>query len=339
MLGRRLMALGAVLILCALGLTAYNHWDDRRAQREAARLLEELKAAEPAESGEETLPLDGAEWLGWLRIPSLELELPVQAEWSYPALKTSPCRYAGTPEAGLVIAAHNYEQHFARLSLLTAGFAASFEFGGAAAAAGPAGLFGRGVVVLLAARLKVLFQHTEAALDVRLRAALRQQGQRFAEHPGVVLGVAAVQGKARLGGQVQHLPPAAGVGAALHKALGPQLFHQLGHRRPGDAPIQRKLGGGFAVVLNDVFQGVHLGGGVKPAGAVIRGQVGGQVKLGRLMQNVRLFGDGELFHGVLSGLVRPVPSSAEGGKLLNNSIPHPVAVDKSWKRGYNQLKS
>lgn len=57
------MALGAVLILCALGLTAYNHWDDRRAQREAARLLEELKAAEPAESGEETLPLDGAEWL------------------------------------------------------------------------------------------------------------------------------------------------------------------------------------------------------------------------------------------------------------------------------------
>lgn len=118
MLGRRLMALGAVLILCALGLMAYNHWDDRRAQREAARLLEELKAAE---SGEETLPLDGAEWLGWLRIPSLELELPVQAEWSYLALKTSPCRYAGTPEAGLVIAAHNYEQHFARLSLLTAG--------------------------------------------------------------------------------------------------------------------------------------------------------------------------------------------------------------------------
>lgn len=84
-------------------------------------MLEELKAAEPAERGADTLTLDGAEWLGWLSIPSLELELPVQAEWSYPALKTSPCRYAGTPEAGLVIAAHNYEQHFARLNLLTAG--------------------------------------------------------------------------------------------------------------------------------------------------------------------------------------------------------------------------
>ena len=126
MLGRRLMALGAVLILCALGLTAYNHWDDRRAQRQAARMQEELKAAEPAERGADTLTLDGAEWLGWLSIPSLELELPVQAEWSYPALKTSPCRYAGTPEAGLVIAAHNYEQHFARLNLLTAGDAVEF---------------------------------------------------------------------------------------------------------------------------------------------------------------------------------------------------------------------
>lgn len=120
------MALGAVLILCALGLTAYNHWDDRRAQRQAARMLEELKTAEPAERGADTLTLDGAEWLGWLSIPSLELELPVQAEWSYPALKTSPCRYAGTPEAGLVIAAHNYEQHFARLNLLTAGDAVEF---------------------------------------------------------------------------------------------------------------------------------------------------------------------------------------------------------------------
>ena len=234
MLGRRLMALWAVLILCALGLTAYNHWDDRRAQRQAARMLEELKAAEPAERGADTLTLDGAEWLGWLSIPSLELELPVQAEWSYPALKTSPCRYAGTPEAGLVIAA-------------------SFEFGGAAAAAGPAGLFGRGVVVLLAARLNVLFQHAEAALNVRLRTARFQQGQRFAEHLCVILGVAAVQGKARLGGQVQHLPPASGVGAALHQPLGLQLFHQLGHGRPGDVPIQREFGGGFAVVLNDVL--------------------------------------------------------------------------------------
>ena len=82
---------------------------------------------------------------------------------------------------------------------------------------------------------------------------------------------------------------------------------------------------------------MYLGGGVKLAGAVIRGQTGGQVELGRLMQNVRFFGDGELFHGGPFRAGRPVQSSAEGGKLLNNSIPHPAAVDKFTERGYNQL--
>ena len=32
--------------------------------KEAAHMLEELKAAEPAERGADTLTLDGAEWLG-----------------------------------------------------------------------------------------------------------------------------------------------------------------------------------------------------------------------------------------------------------------------------------
>lgn len=63
MLGRRLMALGAVLILCALGRTTYNHWDDRRAQREAARLLEELKTASPPKAGKKLCRWTGLN--GW----------------------------------------------------------------------------------------------------------------------------------------------------------------------------------------------------------------------------------------------------------------------------------
>ncbi|MCD8159065.1 MAG: sortase [Clostridiales bacterium] len=40
----------------------------------------------------------------------------------YPALKTSPCRYAGSAEeGGFVIAGHNYNCHFGRLNLLKAG--------------------------------------------------------------------------------------------------------------------------------------------------------------------------------------------------------------------------
>ena len=49
----------------------------------------------------------------------LELELPVLTDWSYTKLKTAPCLYYGTYyEKDFVIAAHNYQSHFGRLSEL-----------------------------------------------------------------------------------------------------------------------------------------------------------------------------------------------------------------------------
>ena len=55
-------------------------------------------------------------YAGILSIPSLGLELPVQDEWSYPALRKTPCRYYGAAKAGdLVVFAHNYERHFGNI--------------------------------------------------------------------------------------------------------------------------------------------------------------------------------------------------------------------------------
>ena len=45
------------------------------------------------------LELDGRSYLGLITIPTLELQLPVQNEWSYPNLKISPCRMQGNPES------------------------------------------------------------------------------------------------------------------------------------------------------------------------------------------------------------------------------------------------
>ena len=57
--------------------------------------------------------------IGILSIPVLELELPVLTDWSYTKLKTAPCLYYGTYyEKDFVIAAHNYQSHFGRLSEL-----------------------------------------------------------------------------------------------------------------------------------------------------------------------------------------------------------------------------
>jgi sortase A len=44
----------------------------------------------------QTITVKEESYIGVIQIPSLNLELPVNSEWSYPKLKHSPCRYAGS---------------------------------------------------------------------------------------------------------------------------------------------------------------------------------------------------------------------------------------------------
>ena len=160
-LGAIFVALGAVLILSALLLFLHNKQEDRRAGQEAETLLTQLRSvmetrAEetqstelPAPTGEttaeeETQPttteptgpldpemprvwLDGVDYIGYLTIPDLELELPVIADWTYERLQTAPCRQFGSSRTDdLVIAAHNYESHFGTLKNLELGARITF---------------------------------------------------------------------------------------------------------------------------------------------------------------------------------------------------------------------
>ena len=55
------------------------------------------------------------------------IDLPVMSEWSYPRLKIAPCRQFGSSRTDdLVIAAHNYESHFGKLTSLTEGDSVTF---------------------------------------------------------------------------------------------------------------------------------------------------------------------------------------------------------------------
>lgn len=66
--------------------------------------------------------IDGVSFIGRIKIPSVSIDLPVAAEWSYPQLKKSPCRYMGTTYGdSLVILAHNYRSHFAPIKTLEEG--------------------------------------------------------------------------------------------------------------------------------------------------------------------------------------------------------------------------
>lgn len=69
-----------------------------------------------------TVTVDGFAYMGYLTFPSLDLELPVMASWDYDMLTLAPCRHNGTvEERNLVIAGHNYDDCFGRITLLTEG--------------------------------------------------------------------------------------------------------------------------------------------------------------------------------------------------------------------------
>ena len=138
------VTLGVVLILSALLLSLYNGFEDRRAGQQAESLMDEIHSAMTEETDPttkpteieieiteptETLPaempvleINGYEYIGYLSIPDLELELPVMSEWDYNRLKVAPCRHFGSSRTDdLVIAAHNYKTHFGSLSSLEIG--------------------------------------------------------------------------------------------------------------------------------------------------------------------------------------------------------------------------
>jgi sortase A len=134
--GKLLMLIGALLILSAVLLVSYNIWTDRAAGVDAERVLWQVQAQLPGEALPEdplraqrliSLAADGDSYIGVLELPALELALPVMRTWSYPNLKTAPCRYTGSAaEGSLIIAAHNYDSHFGLLKTLEAGDAVLF---------------------------------------------------------------------------------------------------------------------------------------------------------------------------------------------------------------------
>lgn len=147
-----MVILGAVLIAAALGLFLYNQQEENQAAESANALMPQIvdsinerrseasvaeptaapmpapyDSTEPVAQEMTVVEIDGYGYIGFIAIPSLNLELPVMADWSYPRLKISPCRYTGNLYSDdLVIMAHNYKRHFGGLSKLRTGDTITF---------------------------------------------------------------------------------------------------------------------------------------------------------------------------------------------------------------------
>lgn len=143
--GRILKLCGVLLMIAAVGLTAFNLLDAHRAGEAAQHtvriLTDYIEKKDPVDIDAQAavispalnvpeMPaheIDGLSYIGVLDIPELNLTLPVSAYWDYSALRVTPCRYSGSAyEQNLVICAHNYSTHFGTLYELREGAQATF---------------------------------------------------------------------------------------------------------------------------------------------------------------------------------------------------------------------
>lgn len=150
-IGLALMILGLALVGSALWLYQANQAEEEQAAQAVEILIpqvvqqiaerQEAQSTEPKETWPSFLPpptedpnrempetvIDGYRYIGYLAIPTLELELPIMGDWTYPQLQIAPCRYTGSLYTDdLVLMAHNYEKHFGRISKLRTGDALIF---------------------------------------------------------------------------------------------------------------------------------------------------------------------------------------------------------------------
>lgn len=127
--------LGICCLIASVGFIVYNNLEEENAKNSVKNILQDVKenildntcGKNDDKENEEiledipremlTTQVDGYDCIGVLSIPVLELELPVLTDWSYAKLKVAPCHYFGSYyEKNFVIAAHNYQSHFGRLS-------------------------------------------------------------------------------------------------------------------------------------------------------------------------------------------------------------------------------
>lgn len=139
--GKIIILAGVIVVLYSAVLFVQNQLEEKNALSfstdAASQLLEEIQEIEEIEDTEVypdidiessaqvagTISVDGNLYIGVLEIPSLNLVLPIQNEWSYTKLRNSPCAYETEP---LIIAAHNYDAHFGRIWKLETGNQAIF---------------------------------------------------------------------------------------------------------------------------------------------------------------------------------------------------------------------
>ena len=119
------------LITLSISLIINNRYDEYNAGIKSQEVLDTLKENYNEDNLKvvntitneikdmKTTNIDGYDYIGWITIPSLNLELPIMSEHDYTRLNIAPCRYYGSIYTNdLIICAHSYETHFKNIDKL-----------------------------------------------------------------------------------------------------------------------------------------------------------------------------------------------------------------------------
>ncbi len=134
-LGNICIALGIVSLLGAVSLFLYNRTEADaagKASESVLQTMEEEYGVVPestvlmpelyTDKEMKSTTIDGNEYIGYISIPSVNINLPIMKDWSYDGLRIAPCRFSGSLYTDdMIIAGHNYITHFGPIESLSSG--------------------------------------------------------------------------------------------------------------------------------------------------------------------------------------------------------------------------
>lgn len=117
---KKILYIGITLIIIALLLLIYFEWEEIYSKKESNNIMNTI--INNKDNNIDEIVIDDLKYIGYIVIPTLNLNLPISKEFSYSSLKKSPTLYYGSLENNnMVICGHSYKSHFKYLYKLKQG--------------------------------------------------------------------------------------------------------------------------------------------------------------------------------------------------------------------------
>lgn len=121
-IAKKILIFGISLIALSFLLLIHFEWEEKYSKRESNNIMNKLIDEESKNEENNLIVINDLEYIGYIVIPSLDLNLPVSKNFSYSSLKKTPALYYGSVKNNnLVICGHSYKSHFGYLYKLKKG--------------------------------------------------------------------------------------------------------------------------------------------------------------------------------------------------------------------------